>query len=115
MTTEFDPRLQALFDQAEQSFDGERFLADVMRHVDRQRQRAVLGWSLVAVVVLIGFGFVASPVLAAVNFVSQFLPVSLVEVETEWLQMLLSPVNSVAAAIAVGGLLVAKFFRWVFR
>ncbi|MDJ0793218.1 MAG: hypothetical protein QNI98_03155 [Woeseiaceae bacterium] len=115
MTTELDPRLQALFEQAEQTFDSERFLGDVMRRVDRQRYRAMLLWSLFGLVVLIGFAFVASPVFAAVNFVSQFLPMSVVEVETEWLQMLVSPVNSIAAAIAVGGLLIVKFFRWVLR
>ena len=115
MTTEFAPRLQDLFDEAEQPFDSERFLADVMRKVDHQRQRTILGWSLIALIALTVFVFVSGPVLAAVNFVSQFLPVSLVEVEADWLRMLLSPVNSVAAAIAVGGLLVAKFFRWVFR
>lgn len=115
MSTEFDPRLQALFDRAEQPFDGERFLADVMQRVDRQRYRTMLGWSLLGLTILMGFTFVASPVFAAVNLVSQFLPMSLVEVETEWLQMLLSPVNSIAAAIAVGGLLIVKFFRWVLR
>ena len=115
MTTEFDPRLQTLFDQAEQPLEGERFLGDIMRQVDRQRQRAMLGWSFVALIILLAFAFVASPVFAAVNFISQLLPTSLVEFEDEWLQMLLSPVNSIAAAIAVGGLLVAKFFRWVFR
>lgn len=115
MTTEFDPRLQALFDQAEQPFDGERFIAGIMQRVDRQRYRTMLGWSLVGLLVLIGFTFVASPIFATVDLISQFLPRSLVEVETEWLQMLLSPLNSVAAAIAVGGLLVVKFFRWVLR
>ena len=115
MTNEFDPRLQALFDQAQQSFDGESFLADIMRSVDRQRHRAMLIWSAVGFVALIGFFFAAGPVFTAVNFVSQFLPTSLVDVETEWLQMLLSPVNSIAAAIAVGGLLIVKFFRWVLR
>ena len=115
MTTEFDPRLQALFDRAEEPFDGERFLGDIMRQVDRQRQRAMLGWSLLAFAIVIGLALVASPVFEAVNLVSRFLPTSLVEIETEWLQMLLSPVNSVAAAIAIGGLLVAKFFRWIFR
>ena len=99
MTTEFDPRLQALFDEAEQTFDGERFLGNIMKSVDRQRYRAM----------------VASPVFAAVNFVSQFLPMSVVDIETEWLQMLVSPVNSIAAAIAIGGLLIVKFFRWVLR
>lgn len=115
MTTEFDPRLQALFDEAEQPLDGDRFLADIMRQVDRQRTRTVLIWSFVGLVILVGFAFVASPVFAAVNFVSQYLPVSLVEVEVEWMQMLLAPVNSVAAVIAVGGLLIAKFLRWIFR
>ena len=115
MSTELDPRLQALFDEAEQPFDGERFLAEIMGRVDRQRRRTMLGWSIVGLVVLIAFSVVASPVLAAVNFVSQFLPMSLVEIETEWLQMLLSPVNSIAAAIAVGGLLIVKFFRWILR
>ncbi len=114
MSREFDPHLQALFDQAEQPFDGERFLADIMRGVDRQRHRAMVGWSLVGLTILICFTFVASPVFAAVDLVSQFLPVSLVEIETEWLQMLLSPINSVAAAIAVGALLIRKFFRWIF-
>ena len=114
MTPEFDPRLQALFDKAEQPFDSERFLADIMRGVDRQQRQAMLAWSLAGLIILIGLTFVASPVLAAVDFVSQFLPVSLVEIETEWLQMLLSPINSVAAAIAIGALLVRKFIRWIF-
>ena len=114
MNTEFDPRLQALFDQAEQPFDGERFLADIMHRVDRQRRRAVLGWSVAGVVLLIAFALVASPVVATVELVSQFLPVSLVEIESELLQMLLSPINTVAAAVAVGGLSIARFFRWIF-
>ncbi len=115
MTTEFDPRLQALFDQAKQPFDGERFLEDIMRKVDRQRLRTMLLWFILGLAALAGFFFVASPVFAAVDFVSQFLPMSLVEIETEWLQMLVSPVNSIGAAIAVGGLLIFRFFRWALR
>ncbi len=115
MNTEFDPRLQALFDQAGRSFDGEHFLANVMRRVDRQRRQTMLGWAIVGLLALIGFAFVASPVIAAVDFVGRMLPMSLVEVETEWLQMLVSPVNSVAAAVAIGSLLIVKFFRWVLR
>ena len=115
MNAEFDPRLQALFDQAQQPFDGDRFLADIMRRIDQQRHRVMLGWAAVGLVILIAFALVASPIFATVELVSQFLPASLVEFETEWLQMLLSPINSVAAALAVGGLLIAKFFRWIFR
>ena len=58
---------------------------------------------------------VASPVFATVELVSQFLPVSLVDIETEWLALLLSPINSIAAAVAVGGLLITKFFRRIYR
>ena len=115
MNTEFDPRLQALFDQAEQPFDGERFLADIMLKVDGQRRRTMVGWSLVGLAALVAFALVASPVFATVELVSQFLPVSLVDIETEWLALLLSPINSIAAAVAVGGLLIAKFFRRIFR
>ncbi len=115
MTTEFDPRLQALFDQAKQPFDGDLFLDDIMGKVDRQRFKTILLWSFLGLAALAGFTFVAGPVFAAVDFVSQFLPKSLVEIETEWLQMLVSPINSVAAAIAVGGLLIFRFFRWVLR
>ncbi|MDJ0710006.1 MAG: hypothetical protein QNJ14_06440 [Woeseiaceae bacterium] len=115
MNTELDPHLQALFARAEQPIDGDRFLSDIMSRIDRHRQRVLLGWSLAGLVALSAFVFVAGPVFAAVDLVSRFLPVSLVEVESELLQMLLSSVNSVAAAAALGGLLIAKFFRWIFR
>ena len=40
-----DPRLQALFAQAEQSLDREVFLRDVMARIDRGRRRALLAWA----------------------------------------------------------------------
>jgi hypothetical protein len=46
---------------------------------------------------------------------TQVLPVPLLEIETEWLRLLLSPINSVAAAIAVAALGLRKFFRRIFH
>ena len=42
----------------------------------------------------------AAPVFEAMSMATRLLPVSLVEIETDWLRQLLAPMNSVAAAIA---------------
>jgi len=59
--------------------------------------------------------FAAVPLIDAVELATRLLPTSLVEVRTEWLQQLVSPINSVAAAIALGFLGLRKFFRRIFR
>ena len=115
MNTEYDPKLQALFAQAEQEFDDDAFTREVMGRVDRGRRTTVLLWSGLGVVGITIVALLAGPLTAAVGFASQLLPVSLVDIETRWLQLLLSPINSVAAAIAIGALLVRRFFRWIFR
>ena len=56
----------------------------------------------------------AAPLLAALGMASQFLPTSLIQIEAGLLQQLLSPVNSIAAAIALGALGLWKFYRSIF-
>ena len=109
-----DPRLQALFAQAEQSLDREVFLRDVMARIDRGRRRVLLAWAGLAIVAILGLAFLALPLIEAVKMASSLLPVSLVDIETRWLQLLLAPINSVAAGIALGALGIRKFFRWIF-
>jgi len=41
--------------------------------------------------------------------------VGLIEIENQWAQQLLAPINSVAAAIAIGALGIRKFYRRIFR
>jgi len=110
-----DPNLQKLFAQAEQDFRDDSFAADVLRHIDRERRRMLLVWFALIVLTLICFAFLASPVLAAFSMATKALPIPLLEIETEWLRLLLSPINSVAAAIAVAALGLRKFFRRIFQ
>ena len=115
MSTARDPNLQKLFAQAEQDFQDDSFAADVLRQIDRERRRMLLVWCVLIVLALTCFAFLATPVLAAFGMATKLLPVPLLEIETEWLRLLLSPINSVAAAIAVAALGLRKFLRRIFH
>ena len=115
MSTARDPNLQELFTQAEQDFQDDSFATDVLRQIDRERRRMLLVWFALIVLALACLAFLASPVLAAFGMATQLLPVPLFEIETEWLRLLLSPINSVAAAIAVAALGLRKFLRRIFH
>jgi uncharacterized membrane protein len=106
-----DPNIKALFKKAEQSFDPDAFLPKVMAQINRERRRSIVVWAIVAVAAVTGFLFLATPVVTAASMATELLPVSLVEIETDWLRLLLAPINSVAAAVAIGVLLLRKFFR----
>lgn len=109
-----DPRLQALFAQAEQAFDSDAFLRSVMARVDRGRQRLLVVWASLSIVMIAGLALLAGPVIDAVTMATQLLPVSLVDIETHWLRQLFAPINSVAAAIAIAALALRKFLRRIF-
>ena len=115
MSTARDPNLQKLFTQAEQDFHDDSFAADVLRQIDRERRRMLLVWFALIILALTCLAFLASPVLAAFGMATRALPIPLLEIETEWLRLLLSPINRVAAAIAVAALGLRKFFRRIFR
>lgn len=115
MSTSHDPNLQDLFTQAEQDFRDDSFADDILLQINRERRRTLLVWSTLSVLALACLAYLASPLFTVIGMATQLLPVSLVEVETEWLRLLLSPINSVAAAIALAALVMRKFFRRIFR
>ena len=115
MTSEYDPKLQALFTQAEQALDHEEFARNVMARIDETRRRTLMLWAAAAAVAISCLAFLAAPLISAIVLVSNLLPTELVAVDNEWLKLLLSPVNSVAAAIAVGALALRKFYKMIFR
>ena len=115
MTTSRDPYLQSLFAQAEQDFRNDSFAEDMLQRINREQRKTLLVWFVVIVLALAGLALLASPIFAAIGMATQLLPVSLVEIEAEWLRLLLSPINSVAAAIALAALGIRRFFRWIFR
>ena len=111
MSNEYDPRLQALFDEAQQSFDRDGFTRGILERIDSERRRAVLTWSAFGLAGVVVLALLSKPLFAALAMATQLLPVSLVDIESEWLRKLLSPINSVAAAVALGALGIRWFFR----
>ncbi|MBT8081965.1 MAG: hypothetical protein KJP08_03840 [Gammaproteobacteria bacterium] len=114
MSSDFDPRLQALFAEARKAFDREAFTRDVMAQIDAGRRRTVVVWAVAATVTVVVLIFLAAPVLTALRLVTELLPVSVVEIQSDWMKQLLAPVNSVAALIAVLALGIRKFYRRIF-
>ena len=115
MTSEYDPKLQALFTQAEQAPDHDAFARSVMARIDQTRRRTLLLWAVAAAVAIGCLAFLAAPLVSAIVLLSNLLPTELVAIDSGWLKLLLSPVNSVAAAIAVGALALRKFYKMIFR
>ncbi len=114
MNTDHDPKLLALFAEAEQGFDRDAFTRGVMARIDRNRRRIMSIWGVVGIVVIACLALLAAPLASVIGLATSLLPVELVEIETAWLQQLLSPINSVAAAIAIAALALRKFYRWLF-
>jgi len=113
--TDRDQNLIALFAQAEQQFDDDAFVAGVMSQIDRERRRTLLVWVALTLFIVACIAAFAAPVIAAVSMATQLLPVSLVDVQADWFRQLVSPINSVAAAVALAVLGIVRFFRKVFR
>lgn len=111
MTNDNDPKLEALFAQAQQAFDRDAFTQSVIERIDRERRRTMMVWSVFGILAVAVLALLAKPVFAAFALATQLLPVSLVDIETEWLRQLVSPINSVAAIIALCILGVCRFFR----
>lgn len=114
MNTGYDPKLMALFEEAETEFDDATFAEDIMQVIDGQRRKTMLLWSAVMLVAIACLSLVASPVVTALGMATELLPTSLVSIESDWLQKLLAPINSIAAALALGILAIRKFIRRIF-
>ncbi len=114
MNNDYDPGLQALFTQARQEYDRDAFTSGVLKRMDQERRRALFAWSAFGLAGVAIVALLASPLLTALSMASQLLPMSLIDIETEWLRQLASPINSIAAAIAIGALGIHRFVRRFF-
>lgn len=116
MTEERDPRLEALFDAARQEPSGDDFAAGVMARVDRLRRRALIGWASLAVAFLAVAWLLSGPLTEAVGLVTRLLPQSLIEIDAgdEFFAQLLAPINSVAAAVALGFFALRFVYKKIF-
>ena len=113
--TDQDQNLIALFAQAEQQYDNDDFVAGIMSQIDRERRRILLIWIVLGVFVIACVAVFAMPVISALNMATELLPVSLIDVQADWAQQLVAPINSVAAVVALALLGIIWFFRKVLR
>ena len=113
--TDRDQNLIDLFAQAEQQFDNDTFVDGVISRIDRERRKTLLVWIVLGLFIVTCVAAFAAPVIAAVSMVTQLLPASIVDIQTDWVRQLVSPINSVAAAVALILLGIIRFFRRVFR
>ena len=102
MTDDRDPTLQALFTNARQDLAGEEFTARVMSKADKLKHRAVIGWVCVGLALVSCAWLLAAPLQDSVHLLTQALTLSLINLDDRWLAQILSPMNNVASALALG-------------
>lgn len=111
-----DPLLQELFDIANRDLPGDAFVAAIMSRIDAFRRRAILVWAAAALVLTIAAWLLTPTVVGAVDLLSQALPQSLVTIDepSALIGHVLSPLNSIAAVVAVTVLVIAFAYRKIF-
>lgn len=114
MNSERDAQLEALFADANSELSEETFTASVMRRIDRMRRAALFGWVCLALGLLIGVGLLAEPAMQAIDLMVRFLPQSWFDIENHGAAVLLAPINSIGAVVALVVLGLYRFFRKFF-
>ena len=114
MTNDLDPRLASLFQSAEEEFPDEVFTSQVMSAVESQRRRSIIGWTLSGLV-LVSLAWILVLFLQdAAMLLQQFLPSSIIEVNSRWAAQFLAPVNSVSGLFGLAALGLWTAFRKLF-
>ena len=106
-----DPELERWFDAAEEHVADEAFTKAVMSRISARRRR-VLGtrFGILALVVVLEL-LLDAPLGASVGMLSNVLATNLYPVENEWLEFIVSPINSVAGALGLMLLALHLFYR----
>ena len=101
MTDERDPKLEALFVQAEQELADDGYVDGVMERLRRHRRNSLIGrFSAVGLLVLLEV-LLSAPLQNSAAVVADALSTALFEVEGQWLAFALAPLNSVAGLLGV--------------
>ncbi|MCZ6889646.1 MAG: hypothetical protein O7H39_14230 [Gammaproteobacteria bacterium] len=100
MTDDRDPVLKSLFAESQHDLDGEAFTARVMDRTRYLRYRTLAVWGSVGLALAVGASLFAVPLQTA-QLIAEVLTTALIDLGDGWLAWVLSPVNSVAALLAV--------------
>lgn len=101
MSTDRDPLLETLFEQADKELRDEDFTSEVIKGVQGRRRRILLGRIAVIVMLIALEVLLESPVQQSLGVVAEVLGTSLVSIEGEWLGFVLGPVNSIAGLLGI--------------
>ncbi len=109
MTDHRDPRLQALFAEPQQELAGEAFVTSVMNRTRFLKYRVTIPIIGALLVAAVAAWFFAIP-LELVQFVSQGLAITLVDLGDGWMGWMVSPVNNPAslAVLSVKAIRIAR-------
>ena len=101
MSNERDPVLETLFAESKLEINENGFSDQVMDGVEKRRRNAFLG-RIALLALLVAFELLLSePVQHSVGAMTEMLSSSLFDIKSDWLAIILSPLNSVAGLIGV--------------
>lgn len=101
MGDERDPKLEALFAQAEQDLVDDDYTEAVMFRIRRHRRNALIGrFAAVALLVILEL-LLSSPLQNSASVLAEALSTTLFEVEGQWLAFAFAPLNSVAGLLGL--------------
>ena len=114
MTSDKDPTLQTLFDNARAELIENGFTGHVMSEVERSRRRTMAIWVGASLLGVLFLWWLMGPVLGVVEIVTGLLPTSLFDLGESWIAKIVAPINSVSAAVAAVGFGLYAGYRKIF-
>ena len=115
MNDERDPWLDSLFAQADRSVTENGFTAQVMARVEKRRRNVFIGRIAVVVLIVALELLLSAPLQNVVGAFAQALSTQLIELDSEWLSAVISPLNSIAGLIGVILLGIHFIYRKILR
>lgn len=114
MNDERDPKLQAIFAEAEQELPSAEFTAAVMAKTRKARVGRLVVWVCIALAVAICAWLLALPLQGAVHLLMERLTAPLIELSDPQLGQMLSPFNNAMILLGLGLIALRGAYRKIF-
>lgn len=101
MSNERDPVLETLFAESKLEINENGFSDQVMDGVEKRRRNVFLGRIALLALLVVFELLLSQPVTHSVGVMTEMLGVSLFDIKTGWVAVVLGPLNSVAGLIGV--------------
>ncbi len=115
MTNERDPNIESLFRASTDELPNGSFTDTVMAEVENRRRRSMIGWGVVAVVLLVSAWLAVLAIQDALFVVSELLPTQLIDLGDNLVAGFIAPLNSPSGLAGIAGLMIYLAFRKLLR